>query len=317
MPGLTLRVTDGTFGRMTERWTADKLPDLTGRTFVITGATSGLGLAAATALLGRGAHVVTGVRDVARAPAGTEAHRLDLADLKSVRTFADTLHDRHRHLDVLINNAAVMAPPRTLTADGHELQFATNHLGHFALTGRLLDMLAEGHDPRIVTVTSVNHRQVRSPFDEGRYSPMGAYNRSKLANAVFGVELHHRLTAAGSPVRSILAHPGYSRTGLQSAVTTRMWRLLLHRIGNPLLAQPADRGAWPLLFAAADPAAGAGMLYGPDGPGELRGHPVPVRLSAAATDRATGRRLWELSESLTGQSPARSGGDVGQVAQDF
>ncbi|MEU4620607.1 SDR family NAD(P)-dependent oxidoreductase [Actinoplanes sp. NPDC023801] len=286
---------------MTSRWTAEHLPDLTGRTFVVTGAAGGLGRATTTALLARGAHVIAGVRDPGRAPAGAEAHHLDLADRTSVQAFSDALHHRYRHLDVLINNAAVMAPPHTLTPDGHELQFATNHLGHFALTHRLLDLLAAGRDPRVVTVTSVNHRQARTPLDGGgRYSPMGAYNRSKLANAVFGVELHRRLTAAGSPVRSILAHPGYTRTGLQSAATTPMWRFLLDRLGNPLIAQPADRGAWPQLFAAAAPAAEAGVLYGPDGPGELRGHPVPVRLSAAATDPAIGRRLWELSESLTG-----------------
>jgi NAD(P)-dependent dehydrogenase (short-subunit alcohol dehydrogenase family) len=285
---------------MMERWTAERIPDLTGRIFVVTGAAGGLGRATTTALLTRGAQVVAGVRDVSRAPAGTEACRLDLADPKSVRAFAETVHDRHDRIDVLINNAGVMAPPHTVTPDGHELQFATNHLGHFALTARLLDLLSEGRDPRVVTVTSVNHRQARSPFGDGRYSPMGAYNRSKLANAVFGVELHRRLTAAGSPIRSILAHPGYTRTGLQSAATTRMWRMLLDRIGNPLLAQPADRGAWPQLFAATAPAAEAGVLYGPDGPGELRGHPVPVKLSAHATDPATGRRLWEMSEQLTG-----------------
>jgi len=196
-----------------------------------------------------------------------------------------------------------MAPPRTLTPQGHELQFATNHLGHFALTGLLFDLLLAGRDPRVVTVTSVNHRQARPPADpagERRYSPMGAYNTSKLANAIFGRELHRRLTPAGSPVRSMLAHPGYTATGLQTGATTPLWRFLLGRIGNPLLAQPADRGARPQLYAATDPAARPGELVAPNGPGELRGHPAPGRLSAAATDPGHGRRLWELSEQATG-----------------
>ena len=144
-----------------------------------------------------------------------------------------------------------MATPHTLSPQGHELQFATNHLGHFALTGLLLDLLVAGTDPRVVTVTSVNHRRARSPFPEpGRYSPMRAYNASKLANALFGYELHRRLTAANSRLSSILAHPGYTATNLQTGATTPMWRFLLGGIGNRLLAQPVERCAWPLLFAA-------------------------------------------------------------------
>jgi NAD(P)-dependent dehydrogenase (short-subunit alcohol dehydrogenase family) len=190
-------------------------------------------------------------------------------------------------------------PPHTLTAGGHELQFATNHLGHFALTARLLDLLSRGRDPRVVTVTSVNHRQARA--SGGREPAMQLDPEDGVGQFAPVVGAHRRVAAVAdrAPVRSILAHPGYTRTGLQSAATTRMWRLLLDRIGNPLLAQPADRGAWPQLFAATDPAAEAGVLYGPDGPGELRGHPVPVKLSATATDPATCRRLWNLSEELT------------------
>ena len=296
-------------------WTEAQIPDQSGRTFVVTGATSGLGLATARALAARGARVVLAVRDeekghraaagiaAARPGAELEVRRLDLADPDSVRAFADGMHSDHARIDVLINNAGVMAPPRTLTPQGHELQFATNHLGHFALTGLLFDLLLAGRDPRVVTVTSVNHRQARLPTDpagEGRYSPMGAYNTSKLANAIFGRELHRRLTEAGSPVRSMLAHPGYTATNLQTGATTALWRFLLGRIGNPLLAQPADRGARPQLYAATDPAARPGELIAPDGPGELRGHPAPGRLSAAATDPGHGRRLWELSEQATG-----------------
>ncbi|MGI5347097.1 oxidoreductase [Streptomyces sp. CA-250714] len=296
-------------------WTAEEIPDQTGRVFVVTGAGSGLGLATTRALARRGGHVVLAVRDVdkgrravaeitAEQPdAGLEVRHLDLADLDSVRAFADRLRADHPRLDVLVNNAGVMAPPRSLSAQGYELQFACNHLGHFALTGLLLDPLTAGRDPRVVTVTSVNHRKARLDFDdlngERRYSPMGAYSRSKLANAVFGRELHRRLAAAGSPVRSVLAHPGYTATNLQRGTPTGIWRLLLGRIGNPLLAQTPDRGALPQLYAATEPTVAGGGFVGPDGPAELRGSPTQVRLSSEAADPETGRRLWEVSEQLT------------------
>lgn len=299
-----------------QRWTAEQIPDLDGRVFVVTGANSGLGLATTHALAAHGGQVVLAVRDEEKGRraaaqisadtpgAAVQVHRLDLTDLESVRSFATRLHDEHGRVDVLINNAGVMAPPRTLTPAGHEVQFAANHLGHFALTGLLFDLLSAGRDPRVVTVTSTNHRQGRMRFDdltgERGYSAMGFYNMSKLANAIFGWELHRRLTEAGSPVRSILAHPGYTATNLQLAATTGLWKLLLGRLGNPVLAQPVERGAWPQLYAATDPAAEAGQLIGPDGIAELRGHPKPVRLSGAATDPANGRRLWELSEQATG-----------------
>ncbi|MGP3987153.1 oxidoreductase [Streptomyces sp. 3N207] len=298
-----------------QRWTIEQIPDQTGRIFVVTGANSGLGLATTRALARRGGHVVLAVRDeekgrqaVAEITAGQpdarlEVRRLDLADLDSVRAFADRLCTDHPRLDVLVNNAGVMAPPRSLSAQGHELQFACNHLGHFALSGLLLGPLAAGRDPRVVTVSSVNHRKARLDFDdlggERRYSPMGSYNRSKLANAVFGRELHRRLTAAGSPVRSVLAHPGYTATNLQWGTPTGLWQLLLGRIGNPLLAQPPARGALPQLYAATEPSVAGGQFIGPDGPAELRGAPTRVRLSAAAENAETGRRLWEVSEQLT------------------
>jgi NAD(P)-dependent dehydrogenase (short-subunit alcohol dehydrogenase family) len=288
-----------------ERWTPDRIADLTGRTFVVTGATSGLGLVTAQVLIDRGARVVPAVRDEEKGRRlfgdTAEVRRLDLGDLDSVREFAARLHDEHRHLDVLINNAGVMAMPHALSPQGQELQFATNHLGHFALTGLLLDLLLAGAGPRVVTVTSVNHRRAGLPFGEpARYSPMGAYNSSKLANALFGYELHRRLTAVHSPLSSILAHPGYTATGLQTRATTPMWRFLLGGIGNHLIAQPVERGAWSQLYAATSPEARPGQLIAPDGPGELRGHPAPAPLSAAATDPANGRRLWERSEEATG-----------------
>jgi NAD(P)-dependent dehydrogenase (short-subunit alcohol dehydrogenase family) len=297
-----------------QHWTTDRIPDQTGRVFLVTGANSGLGLATTRALARRGGHVILGVRDetkghravaeiTAEHPgARLEVRRLDLADLDSVRAFATRLRGDHPRLDVLVNNAGVMAPPRTLSAQGHELQFASNHLGHFALTGLLLDLLALGDDPRVVTVSSVNHRKARIRFDdlagERGYSPMSFYDQSKLANAVFGHELHRRLSEAGSPVRSVLAHPGYTATGLQTSAPVGLVRLVFGRLLKPL-AQHPDRGALPQLYAATDPSVEGGAFIGPDGPGELRGGPTRVRLSSGATDAGTGRRLWEVSEQLT------------------
>lgn len=297
-----------------ERWTAERIPDQTGRVTVVTGANSGLGLATARALADRGGHVVLAVRDVekgrravadisaGRPGASLEVRRLDLADLDSVRAFSDALHTDHSRLDALVNNAGVMAPPRSASAQGHELQFASNHLGHFALTGLLLDLLAGGRDPRVVTVTSVNHRKAELPFDdlngERGYRPMVFYDRSKLANAVFGYELHRRLTASGSPVGSLLAHPGYTATNLQTSGPTGLVKLLFGRVLLPLAQRP-DAGALPQLYAATAPDVRGGELIGPDGRGELRGGPTRVQLAPAAVDAATGRRLWEVSEQLT------------------
>lgn len=299
-----------------QRWTTGQIADQTGRVFVVTGANSGLGLATTRALARGGGHVVLAVRDeekgrgavaeiTAEQPdARLEVRHLDLADLDSVRTFATGLHADHARLDVLVNNAGVMAPPRTLSPQGHELQFAVNHLGHFALTGLLLGLLTAGHEPRVVTVSSVNHRKARMRFDdptgERGYSPMAFYNQSKFANAVFGQELHRRLTAAGSPVRSVLAHPGYTATNLQKDTPTGLWRVVLGRLGNPLLAQAPPEGALPQLYAATEPGVASGEFIGPRGPAELRGSPTRVRLAPAAADPAVGRRLWELSEEATG-----------------
>ncbi|MFF2060445.1 oxidoreductase [Streptomyces sp. NPDC058200] len=297
-----------------QRWTAEQIPDQTKRVFVVTGANSGLGLATTRALVRRGGHVILAVRDeekgrravaeiAAEQPgARLEVRHIDLADIDSVRAFAHQLRADHPRLDVLVNNAGVMAPPRSLSAQGHELQFASNHLGHFALTGLLLDLLADGNDPRVVTVSSTNHRQGRLFFDdlagEHTYSPMAFYNQSKFANAVFGQELHRRLTEVGSPVRSLLAHPGYAATNLQTSAPVGMVKLLFGRILTPF-AQSPDQGALPQLYAATDPDVEGGQFIGPDGLGELRGGPTRVQLSPAAADAETGRRLWELSEQLT------------------
>ena len=282
---------------------------------MVTGANSGLGLSTARELARAGAHVIGTARDAAKAQqaeaevrravpdANIEMRLLDLADLGSVREFAAAIAAEPDGVDVLINNAGVMMCPRSLTPDGFELQFGTNHLGHFALTGLLVERLAEGNDPRVVTVTSLEHRPGKIDFgdltSERDYQPRTAYQQSKFANAVFGLELDRRLRAAGSPVKSVLAHPGYSATNLQTSGPTGPMKALL-RVGNMIFAQSADRGALPQLHAATAPDVQGGEFYGPGGFNQLRGEPVRVKPVSRATDPELGRRLWEVSEELTG-----------------
>ena len=296
-------------------WTADQITDQSGRTAVVTGVNSGLGLITARELARAGATVVGTARSVGKAQEAEVAIRnavptarvvvrlLDLADLESVRRFADEVTNDHEDLDLLINNAGVMMPPRTVTPDGIELQFATNHLGHFALTGLLLGHLTSGMDPRVVTVSSLEHRPGRIDFDDlgsqRSYQPRAAYQRSKFANAVFGLELDRRLRAAGSPVKSVLAHPGYSATNLQVSGPTGAMKAAL-RVGNKLFAQSPERGALPQLYAATADGVQGGEFYGPDGPREARGFPTRVETVSRARDAELGKRLWEVSEELTG-----------------
>ncbi|MEU5683940.1 short-chain dehydrogenase [Streptomyces venezuelae] len=296
-------------------WTAEHIPDQSNRVTVVTGANSGLGLATTRALARKGAHVILAVRDEAKGRAAAErltaeipgaaleVRRVDLADLDSVRAFCDELRADHARLDVLINNAGLMAPPRRLLSpQGHEVQFATNHLGHFALTGLLLDLLEAADDPRVVTVSSPNHRQAELFFDDingdRKYAPMGHYNQSKLANAVFGWQLHRRLTAAGSRVRSLLDHPGYTSTNLQTTSPAGMVKFLFGGMLLPL-AQSPDQGALPTLFAATEQGVTGGQFIGPGGMAELRGAPRTVELAPRAADAESGCRLWDLSEEFT------------------
>jgi NAD(P)-dependent dehydrogenase (short-subunit alcohol dehydrogenase family) len=289
---------------MTSSWTPQDIPDQTGRTFVITGANSGIGLGAAKVLAAKGARVVLAVRNTAKGDeaaktiAGeTEVRALDLADLASVRAFAEATHD---HVDVLINNAGVMNVPLQHTADGFEMQIGTNHLGHFALTNLLLGHIKD----RVVTVASGSHRYGKIRLDdlnwEQGYKRHMAYGQAKLANLLFMAELQRRLEEAGSSVRSVGAHPGWASTNLQSRSGNRIEDTLMG-IGNRLFAQTGDMGAEPTLFAATADVPG-NSYAGPDGRFEMRGHPTLVSRSTAATDEETARKLWILSENLTGTS---------------
>ena len=298
-----------------DRWTADRMADQSGRTFVVTGGNSGLGFETARELAAHGARVLLTARSAAKGEAAVarltarqpaaavEFRLLDLADLDSVRAFAAAIVGDGTGVDVLINNAGVMYPPRVLTAQGFETQFATNHLGHFALTGLLFDTIRRSRDPRVVTVTSSEHKGGSIHFDdltgEKSYTPRSFYQQSKFANVLFGLELDRRVRAAGIDVRSILAHPGYSATSLQSTGPTGLMKQLM-KITNPLVAQSAQMGALPELYAAVAPEAESGRFYGPDGFLELRGHPTEVQPVAAAGNEETARRLWEVSERLTG-----------------
>ncbi|QEC48662.1 SDR family NAD(P)-dependent oxidoreductase [Baekduia soli] len=287
-------------------WTAADLPDLSGRTAIVTGASSGIGAIAARELARAGARVVLAVRDVAKGErvaasfTGTwEVRPLDLADLASVRAFAGGWTG---DIDILIDNAGIMAVPQARTKDGFESQIGTNHLGHFALTNLLIGHVTD----RVVTVASAAHRMGAISLDdlnwESRsYHAWRAYGQSKLANLLFTAELQRRLAAAGSTVRALAAHPGYSATHLQDHTGSRVQGLIMD-VGNRAFAQSDAMGALPTLFAATQDLPGDTYI-GPSGIGEMRGHPkAGARRSRAAQDPATARALWELSERLTGVS---------------
>jgi NAD(P)-dependent dehydrogenase (short-subunit alcohol dehydrogenase family) len=288
---------------MTTSWSTANIPDLTGRSVIVTGANSGIGRAAARALSGAGARVVLAVRDTGKGqaaaatmPGETEVRPLDLASLASVREFAAGWEGE---IDLLINNAGVMAPPMTRTADGFELQFGTNHLGHFALTNLLLAQVSG----RVVTVSSTGHRMGKIDFDDLNwerkpYKRWRAYGQSKLANLLFTAELQRRLSAAGSTVLATAAHPGYAATNLQFHSGQRLFDLV-SIVGNRLLAQDENGGALPTLYAAVADIPG-NSFAGPGGFMEQRGAPKLVGRSDAAKDSGVARRLWEVSEELTG-----------------
>jgi NAD(P)-dependent dehydrogenase (short-subunit alcohol dehydrogenase family) len=287
----------------TSHWSTTDIPDQSGRTAIVTGANSGIGRGAATALAQRGARVVLAVRNAEKGasaaagmPGNVEVRPLDLADLASVRAFADSWEG---DIDLLINNAGVMIPPLSRTADGFELQLGTNHLGHFALTNLLLEHVTG----RVVTVSSTAHRVGVIDFDDLNwerkpYRAWRAYGQSKLANLLFTAELQRRLAAAGSPVLANAAHPGYAATNLQFH-SGRSVMDVISRIGNQVIAQDENGGALPTLYAAVADIPG-NSFAAPGGFMEQRGAPKLVGRTKAAQDTDVARRLWDVSEQLTG-----------------
>ena len=302
----------------TGHWTAADVGDQSGRIAVITGATSGLGLEAARVLAQHGATVVLAGRDQAktsaaadvirasRPSAAVETAELDLASLQSVRAAAADLTTRFPKLDLLINNAGVMMPPYSLTKDGFELQFGTNHLGHFALTGLLMNSLLAKPGSRVVTVSSNGHRAGRMNFADlqsaRHYQKVAAYGRSKLANLMFTYELQRRLAAARAQTVALAAHPGTARTDLTRHLSGLSQTVMSPRFGwlNSRWVQDGSMGALPTLRAATDPEAIGGTYYGPDGPLQFTGYPVVVTSSVRSHSREAQRRLWVESEQLTG-----------------
>jgi NAD(P)-dependent dehydrogenase (short-subunit alcohol dehydrogenase family) len=295
-------------------WTAADVPDQSGRIAVVTGANSGIGFEAAAVLARRGAHTVLACRDAGKAKdaaarltaavpeASVSVVRLDLASLESIRAAADQILAAHGRIDLLINNAGLMWPPYGKTTDGFELQFGTNHLGHFALTGLVLEAMLPVPGSRVVTVSSNGHRTGRINFadlqSERRYGRMTAYAQSKLANLMFTYELQRRMHAAGAPTAALAAHPGVAFTELTRNLPGVI-QAAYPAIGG-LFTQSAAMGALPILRAATDPAAAGGEYYGPGGLGQAKGYPVRVSSNAKSRDQAAQRRLWDESVRLTG-----------------
>jgi NAD(P)-dependent dehydrogenase (short-subunit alcohol dehydrogenase family) len=302
---------------VSENWTTENIPDLTGKVIVVTGANSGLGYKSAKELARKGARTILACRDMEKAQAAldqiqgeiphaqAEIMQLDLASLESIHRFADELEARVDRLDVLVNNAGIMMAPYGTTEDSFERQFGINHLGHFALTGLLSGLLLGSPGSRVVTVSSMGHYLGSIDFDnlmyeQGKgYSPARAYGRSKLANLLFTYELQRRCEAVGADAIAVAAHPGSANTNLSRYLFER-WCLKPFRFVEPLIAQSAAMGALPTLRAATDPGVEGGQYFGPSGFLEQKGHPVVVQSNSASHDEAVARQLWEISEELTG-----------------
>ena len=298
---------------MARKWTIQDIPSQKGRLAVVTGGNRGLGLEIVLALAQAGAHVVIATRDVAKAEtaatqvrrqvpdASVEAMMLDQSDLGAIRRFSEALHSRFNRLDLLVNNASAILVTQGKTNDGFERHIGVNHLGSFALTGLLLDLLNAGTDARIVNTSSTAHRLVKGidlddlQIEHTDYKPMEAYGRSKLAALLFTFELDRRLRKAGLPIRAMAAHPGYSNTNPDKGG-------FLMRIATSIFAQPAHMGALPQLYAATASDVAGGDYIGPGGPMEMRGYPAKVGCTPQAKDEKTAARLWTVSEALTGVS---------------
>jgi NAD(P)-dependent dehydrogenase (short-subunit alcohol dehydrogenase family) len=298
---------------MARKWTIRDIPSQKGRLAVVTGGNRGLGLEIVLALARAGAHVVIATRDVAKAEtaatqvrrqvpdASVEAMMLDQSDLGAIRRFSEALHSRFNRLDLLVNNASAILVTQGKTNDGFERHIGVNHLGSFALTGLLLDLLNAGTDARIVNTSSTAHRLVKGidlddlQIEHTDYKPMEAYGRSKLAALLYTFELDRRLRKTGSAVKAVAAHPGYSNTNPDKGG-------FLMRAATSIFAQPAEMGALPQLYAATASDVAGGDYYGPGGPMEMRGYPAKVGTKPTAKDEKTAARLWTISEALTGVS---------------
>jgi NAD(P)-dependent dehydrogenase (short-subunit alcohol dehydrogenase family) len=307
-------------------WTTDNIPDLTGKVIIVTGANSGLGYEAAKEFARKGAQTIMACRDMNKAQAAlaqiqveiphapAEIMQLDLASLQSIHRFAEAFTEKYDRLDVLLNNAGIMMPPMSrydTTEDGFERQFGINHLGHFALTGVLIDLLRRTPGSRVVNVSAVVHHAGKMDFDNlmyenGRgYSPTRAYCRSKLANLLFTYELQRRFEAAGVNAIAVAAHPGGSDTNLYRYITGKWWgRLLRPVLNRPALnrifMQSAAMGALPSIRAATDPNVTGGQYYGPGGLLGVKGYPVVAKSNKASHNKADAQQLWRVSEELTG-----------------
>lgn len=295
-----------------ENWTTDNIPDLYGKTVLITGANSGIGFETTLALTKKGAHVIMACRSRQKAEEAKEKAitivpgarislvTLDLADQGSIRQCAETVMNTHQSLDVLINNAGVMATPYSMTKQGFEIQLGSNYLGHFALTGLLLPLLTSTPGSRVVSLSSSAANFAKIDFDDimterKKYKPYEAYGQAKLANLLFALELARRLEESGSKTISVAVHPGVSPTNLQ-----RTSGFLIEKIVTPLISQPADKAALPSLLAATDPIVKNGTYWGPSGFMNIKGSPGPAPIPKQAKDVTTGNRLWQIGEQMTG-----------------
>jgi len=298
-----------------ENWTTANIPDLTGKVIIVTGGNSGLGYESVKAFANKGAEVILASRSIEKGEAAKKemgsvkgkivVMQLDLMDFESIRNFAESFKKKYSRLDVLLNNAGIMTTPYFLTKDGLESQNGTNHFGHFALTGQLLDLIKQTPASRIVNVSSMAHKQGKMDFEnllfeKGKgYSPIKSYGRSKLSNLLFTYELQRKLEAAGINSIAVAAHPGVSNTNLFQYLEDKMIFKILRPLMSPFI-QEQNMGALPEIRAAVDPNVKGAEYYGPDGFREMKGFPVRVQSNKASYNLEDAKKLWEVSEKITG-----------------